>query len=77
MYLAIRILKILTLDKLSAVLAHLASSGEATVSELMNPFALSQPAVSRHLKVLENAGLISRGRNAHCRPGWLEDYHRC
>ncbi|HEV2703729.1 MAG TPA: metalloregulator ArsR/SmtB family transcription factor [Steroidobacteraceae bacterium] len=50
-----------------AILARLAS-GEATVSELMEPFALSQPAISKHLKVLENAGLIEGGRDAQRRP---------
>ena len=54
-----------------AILARL-SSGEATVSELMQPFAMSQPAISRHLKVLEQAGLISRGRDAQKRPRRLE-----
>jgi DNA-binding transcriptional ArsR family regulator len=70
-----------------AILARLAS-GEATVSELMQPFAISQPAISRHLKVLEHAGLISRGRDAQRRPrriegrplaeatGWLERYRQ-
>ncbi|MDN5274622.1 MAG: transcriptional regulator, ArsR family [Candidatus Saccharibacteria bacterium] len=48
------------------------SKGEATVSELAKPFALSMPAISRHLKVLERAGLISRGRNAQWRPCRLE-----
>ena len=50
-----------------AMLARLAL-GEATVSQLMVPFALSQPAVSKHLKVLEEAGLIERGRDAQRRP---------
>lgn len=54
-----------------AILARL-SSGEATVSELMKPFAISQPAISRHLKVLERAGLISRGRDAQRRPRRIE-----
>src|SRR5215467_1138902 len=54
-----------------AILARLAT-GEATVSELAKPFAISQPAVSKHLKVLENAGLISRGRDAQWRPARLE-----
>ena len=70
-----------------AILARLAS-GEASVIELAKPFAMSQPAVSRHLKVLERAGLISRGRDAQRRPRrleakplaeasqWLEDYRR-
>jgi DNA-binding transcriptional ArsR family regulator len=54
-----------------AILARLAS-GEASVSELAEPFAMSQPAVSKHLKVLERAGLISRGRDAQRRPRRLE-----
>ena len=70
-----------------AILARLAS-GEASVRELARPFAMSQPAVSKHLKVLERAGLISRGRDAQRRPsrlqgkplaeaaGWLADYRR-
>ena len=70
-----------------AILARLAS-GEATVSELMEPFDISQPAISRHLKVLEQAGLVSRGRDAQWRPrridprplaeanAWLERYRR-
>jgi DNA-binding transcriptional ArsR family regulator len=68
-----------------AILARLIS-GEASVSELAKPFAMSQPAVSKHLKVLESAGLISRGRDAQRRPcrieakplaeavGWLDNY---
>lgn len=68
-----------------AILARL-SAGEATVLELAEPFAISQPAISRHLKVLEHAGLISRGRDAQRRPcrieakplaaasAWLEGY---
>src|SRR5690349_19223088 len=68
-----------------AILARLAA-GEATVGELAAPFAMSLPAVSRHLKVLERAGLIARGREAQWRPcrldpaplaelaGWLERY---
>jgi DNA-binding transcriptional ArsR family regulator len=70
-----------------AILARLAS-GEASVAELAEPFAMSQPAISKHLKVLERAGLISRGRDAQRRPrrleakplaeanGWLENYRR-
>jgi DNA-binding transcriptional ArsR family regulator len=50
-----------------AILARLAS-GEATVQELSTPFAMSGPAVSKHLRVLERAGLISRGRDAQWRP---------
>ena len=70
-----------------AILARLAS-GEASVTELAKPFAMTQPAISKHLKVLERAGLISRGRDAQRRPrrldakplaeaaGWLEGYRR-
>ena len=54
-----------------ALVARLAS-GEASVSQLMEPFELSQPTISKHLKVLERAGLISRGRNAQWRPCRLE-----
>ncbi|MEV4899343.1 metalloregulator ArsR/SmtB family transcription factor [Nonomuraea sp. NPDC055795] len=54
-----------------AILARL-RAGEATVSELAEPFAMSQPAISKHLKVLERAGLISRGRDAQRRPCRLE-----
>src|SRR2546425_9193741 len=54
-----------------AILARLAS-GQASVTELAEPFAMSQPAVSKHLKVLERAGLISRGREAQRRPRRLE-----
>jgi len=54
-----------------AILARLAQ-GEATVLELAEPFDMSQPAVSKHLKVLERAGLISRGREAQRRPSRLE-----
>ena len=50
-----------------AILARL-STGEASVSELMAPFRLSQPTISKHLKVLENAGLIEGGRDAQRRP---------
>ena len=50
-----------------AILARLVS-GEATVSELMEPFQLSQPTISKHLKVLESAGLIEGGRDAQRRP---------
>lgn len=69
------------------ILSRLAS-GAATVTELAQPFEISLPAISRHLKVLERAGLISRGRDAQWRPrtlctdplkeaaGWLEDYRR-
>src|ERR687883_1566238 len=70
-----------------AILARLAS-GEASVMELAKPFAMSQPAISKHLKVLERAGLISRGRDAQRRPRrldakplaeateWLEGYRQ-
>jgi len=70
-----------------AILARLAS-GEATVNELAEPFEISLPAVSRHLKVLEGAGLISRTREAQARPckletetlqqafSWIEHYRR-
>jgi DNA-binding transcriptional ArsR family regulator len=70
-----------------AILARL-SEGEATVNELAAPFDISLPAISRHLKVLEGAGLISRSRAAQWRPcrleaeplqaldGWLERYRR-
>lgn len=54
-----------------AILARLAS-GEATVNELAEPFDMSQPAISKHLKVLERAGLISRGRDAQRRPCRIE-----
>src|SRR6187401_2800037 len=68
-----------------AILARL-SQGEATVNELAEPFPISVQAVSKHLKVLERAGLITRGRAAQLRPSrlqgaplkeavdWLEDY---
>jgi DNA-binding transcriptional ArsR family regulator len=70
-----------------AILARLAS-GEASVTELGKPFAMSLPAISKHLKVLEHAGLIARGRDAQWRPcrlaagplkdaaEWLEEYRR-
>jgi len=70
-----------------AILARLAL-GETNVSELAEPFAMSMPAVSKHLKVLERAGLIARGREAQWRPcrlnasplkeaaGWIEEYRR-
>lgn len=54
-----------------AILARLAA-GEASVTELVEPFAMSQPAISKHLKVLEKAGLISRARSAQFRPSRLE-----
>jgi len=70
-----------------AILARLAS-GAASVTELAEPFAMTQPAISKHLKVLERAGLISHGRDAQRRPrrleaqplaeaaGWLENYRQ-
>jgi DNA-binding transcriptional ArsR family regulator len=70
-----------------AILARL-SLGDASVSELAEPFSMTQPAISKHLKVLERAGLISRGRDAQKRPRrleakplaeatqWLENYRR-
>src|SRR5436305_6424214 len=70
-----------------AILARLAK-GEATVNELVAPFKLSQPAISKHLKVLEKAGLITRCRDDQKRPcrtaaeplaeanGWLEDFRK-
>src|SRR6201996_3445649 len=69
-----------------AILERL-SAGEATVSELMAPFVLSQPTTSKHLKVLEQAGLIEQGRDAQRRPRrlapaalkdaerWIDDFH--
>src|ERR1700755_1286091 len=87
----------MTPDQLDATFAALAdptrrpslarlAEGEASVMELAEPFAMSQPAISKHLKVLERAGLVSRGRDAQRRPvrleakpmaeaaGWLETY---
>ncbi len=70
-----------------AILARLAL-GEASVTELGKPFDMSLPAISKHLKVLENAGLVARGRDAQWRPcrlapaplkeaaAWLEEYRR-
>lgn len=70
-----------------AILAHLAR-GEASVTELAQPFEMSLPAISKHLKVLERAGLIARGREAQWRPcrleaeplkdaaGWIEQYRQ-
>ena len=54
-----------------AILARLAD-GEATVNQLVDPFRLSQPTISKHLKVLEHAGLVSRARSAQFRPVRLE-----
>ena len=71
-----------------AILARL-TAGEASVMELARPFAMSLPAISKHLKVLERAGLIARGRQAQWRPcrlradplrdvaEWAEQYRRC
>ena len=71
-----------------AILGRLAAQGEATVNELAEPFPISGQAVSKHLKVLERAGLITRGRTAQLRPSrlqaaplkdavdWLEAYRR-
>jgi DNA-binding transcriptional ArsR family regulator len=68
-----------------AILARLAQ-GEASVNELVAPFALSQPTISKHVKVLEGAGLVTRGRDRQRRPvrlnpapleqaaGWIGDY---
>jgi DNA-binding transcriptional ArsR family regulator len=56
-----------------AILARL-TSGEATVSQLMEPFRLSQPTISKHLKVLETAGLIEGGRDAQRRPRRLAQF---
>src|ERR1700716_2093347 len=70
-----------------AILSRLAA-GEATVMELARPFAMTQPAVTRHLQVLERAGLITRGRDAQRRPcrletkpmmranAWMENYRK-
>ncbi len=70
-----------------AIIARLAS-GEATVNELAEPFDLTQPSISKHLKVLERSGLISRGRAAQTRPcrievaplmevaNWVEKYRK-
>jgi DNA-binding transcriptional ArsR family regulator len=55
-----------------AILARLAQDGEVTVNELARPFPLSVQAVSKHLKVLEHAGLITRGQTAQLRPSRLE-----
>jgi len=55
-----------------AILAQLAVKGDIPVKELAKPFRMSLPAVSKHLSVLENAGLISRGREAQWRPARLE-----
>lgn len=71
-----------------SILSRLAE-GQATVNELVEPFNLTQPTISKHLKVLEGAGLVSRGRDAQFRPvrlnaaplkeaaQWIGDYRRC
>lgn len=71
-----------------AILARLAD-GEATVNELVEPFELAQPTITKHIKVLEGAGLVTRGREAQFRPvkinaqplkeasQWLGNYKRC
>ncbi|CAN7178262.1 ArsR/SmtB family transcription factor [Rhizobium sp. LjRoot254] len=71
-----------------AILARL-SDGEATVNELVEPFKLAQPTITKHIKVLEGAGLVSRGREAQFRPVrlnatplkeasmWIGNYKRC
>jgi DNA-binding transcriptional ArsR family regulator len=71
-----------------AILARLASAGQASVNDLAKPFAMTQPAISKHLKVLERAGLVSRCRDAQRRPcriepaplaqadAWLENYRQ-
>jgi DNA-binding transcriptional ArsR family regulator len=89
----------MTSDRLSSTLSALADptrrailarlmSGEASVTQLSQPFAMSMPAISKHLKVLERAGLIARGREAQWRPcritaaplkevdDWVEHYRR-
>jgi DNA-binding transcriptional ArsR family regulator len=70
-----------------AILARLAQ-GEATVNDLVEPFEMSQPAISKHIKVLEAAGLVTRGKDAQRRPvrieaapmaaavGWLEEFRK-
>jgi len=75
-------------DPTRRAILHQLAAGEATVLDLARPFSMSQPAVSKHLKVLERAGLISRGRDAQRRPcrlepqaleeatNWLEEYRR-
>ncbi len=59
-------------DPTRRAILHRLAAGEATVNELAEPFAISLPAISRHLKVLERAGLISRSRTAQWRPCRLE-----
>ena len=71
-----------------AILSRLAD-GQATVNELVEPFDLAQPTITKHIKVLENAGLVTRGRDAQFRPVrlnpaplkeasmWIGNYKRC
>lgn len=75
-------------DPTRRAILHRLSRGEASVSELTEPFDISMPAISRHLKVLEQAGLVQRTRHAQWRPvqlnaaplaevaGWVERYRR-
>jgi DNA-binding transcriptional ArsR family regulator len=75
-------------DPTRRAILHRLSKGDATVTELAAPFHVSMPAISKHLKVLERAGLIEQGREAQWRPrrlraepflevdGWLEQYRR-
>lgn len=75
-------------DPTRRAILHRLAGGEVSVMELAKPFAMSQPAISKHLRVLENAGLITRGRDAQRRPcrieakplaeadGWLENYRK-
>jgi DNA-binding transcriptional ArsR family regulator len=75
-------------DPTRRAILHRLARGEASVMELAAPFEMSQPAISKHLKVLERAGLVSRGRDAQRRPrkleaerlaeasAWLEEYRR-
>jgi DNA-binding transcriptional ArsR family regulator len=72
-----------------AILSHLSSGEPASVTELARPFKLTMPAITKHLKVLERAGLIVRGRDAQRRPcriraaplknasDWIEQYRQC
>ena len=98
-YLTKWLIKSMTTSQLDATFAALAdptrrailgrlATGEATVAELAKPFTMSLPAISKHLKVLERAGLITRGREAQWRPcrlqatplreaaDWVEEYRR-
>ena len=75
-------------DPTRRAILHRLAAGEASVTELVEPFDLSQPAISKHIKVLERAGLVTRGRDAQRRPvridarmlaeatGWLENYRK-